>query len=166
MLSTLARTEPGTPLADVAGTFLTKLMKPRNLLDDTKLGYEAGIKALLTAWLADDNVDTDIACYCYNDGTCGTARVSPVRTDGNSRLQRQQHWRGRFNRTQPSSNHDLRGNGRLRDGGQLREDHGRKLESALGWPNKPNQTERIDDSRDVRIHRRTWCSSAVWSRWK
>ncbi|KAI9697058.1 MAG: hypothetical protein M1836_005019 [Candelina mexicana] len=55
----------------VLGVGLTKFIKPRNQVDYTELGYEAGIKALLDARLTYESIDAGIACYCYGDSTCG-----------------------------------------------------------------------------------------------
>ncbi|MCJ1304629.1 hypothetical protein MMC08_007442 [Hypocenomyce scalaris] len=60
-----------TNAAYVLGVGLTKFVKPRNKIDYTELGYEAGIKALLDAQINYDDVDQGIACYCYGDSTCG-----------------------------------------------------------------------------------------------
>ncbi len=63
-------TTSSTPVY-VLGVGLTKFIKPRNQVDYTELGYEAGIKSLLDAGLTYDSVDAGIACYCYGDSTCG-----------------------------------------------------------------------------------------------
>lgn len=55
----------------VLGVGLTKFVKPRNAVDYTELGFEAGIKALLDAHITYDDVERGIACYCYGDSVCG-----------------------------------------------------------------------------------------------
>ena len=60
-----------TTAAYVLGVGMTKFVKPRNKIDYTELGYEAGIKALLDAQINYDDVDQGIACYCFGDSTCG-----------------------------------------------------------------------------------------------
>ncbi|KAA6410577.1 MAG: non-specific lipid-transfer [Lasallia pustulata] len=60
-----------TTAAYVLGVGMTKFVKPRNKIDYTELGYEAGVKALLDAQINYDDVDQGIACYCFGDSTCG-----------------------------------------------------------------------------------------------
>lgn len=62
--------KPPSP-AYILGVGLTKFVKPRNKVDYTELGFEAGIKALLDAQINYDDVDQGVACYCYGDSTCG-----------------------------------------------------------------------------------------------
>ncbi len=57
--------------AYVLGVGMTKFVKPRGKVEYTALGYEAGVKALLDAHIAYDDVDMGVACYCYGDSTCG-----------------------------------------------------------------------------------------------
>ena len=57
--------------AYVLGVGMTKFVKPRGKVDYTALGYEAGVKAMLDAHIAYDDVDMGVACYCYGDSTCG-----------------------------------------------------------------------------------------------
>ena len=62
--------KPRSP-AYVLGVGLTKFIRPRNQVDYTELGFEAGVKALLDAHINYDDVDQGVACYCYGDSTCG-----------------------------------------------------------------------------------------------
>ncbi|CCE26921.1 probable sterol carrier protein [Claviceps purpurea 20.1] len=55
----------------VLGVGMTKFIKPRNQVDYTQLGFEAGIKALLDAHINYDSIEQGIACYCFGDSTCG-----------------------------------------------------------------------------------------------
>lgn len=55
----------------VLGVGMTKFIKPRNKVDYTELGFEAGVKAMLDAQINYDDVDQGVACYCYGDSTCG-----------------------------------------------------------------------------------------------
>jgi len=51
----------------VIGVGMTQFIK----VDYTELGFEAGIKALLDAYINYDDVDMGVACYCYGDSTSG-----------------------------------------------------------------------------------------------
>ena len=57
----------GQSLVYILGVGVTKFMKPRGKADYTELGFEAEVKAMLDAHIAYDEVDQDIACYCYGD---------------------------------------------------------------------------------------------------
>jgi len=55
----------------VLGVGMTQFIKPRGLRQYPKLGFEAGVKAMLDAQINYDDVEMGIACYCYGDTTCG-----------------------------------------------------------------------------------------------
>ncbi|KAL4936163.1 hypothetical protein BDV06DRAFT_233678 [Aspergillus oleicola] len=55
----------------ILGVGLTTFLKPRRTREYPELGYEAGIKALLDARIAYDDVQAGVACYCYGDTTSG-----------------------------------------------------------------------------------------------
>lgn len=57
--------------AYILGVGMTKFIKPRNKVDYTEVGFEAGIKAMLDAKITYDDVEQGVACYCYGDSTCG-----------------------------------------------------------------------------------------------
>lgn len=57
--------------AYVLGVGLTRFLKPRRQRTYPDLGFEAGVKAMLDAHITYDDVQVGVACYCYNDTTCG-----------------------------------------------------------------------------------------------
>ena len=57
--------------AYVLGVGLTPFVKPGGDIDYPRLGYEAGIKALLDAHINYDDVQQGVACYVYGDSTAG-----------------------------------------------------------------------------------------------
>lgn len=57
--------------AYVLGVGLTPFVKPGGDIDYPRLGYEAGIKALLDAHINYDAVQQGVACYVYGDSTAG-----------------------------------------------------------------------------------------------
>ena len=61
---------PNNP-AYILGVGLTKFTKPQARNDYVKMGYEAGVKAMLDAHIIYDDVQRGVASYCYGDSTCG-----------------------------------------------------------------------------------------------